>query len=74
LIGEGGFVPEKAYFHSPLPHPSYYSKYWVERVAAYFEWSEVRCGYTSQQATGLVITFLLILFSPLLSFCVFFSL
>jgi hypothetical protein len=52
--GEGNYVPEKSHFSSPLLHPSYYSKYWVEKVAKSFDWSEVRCGYESQQATGLV--------------------
>jgi hypothetical protein len=58
VIGEGSFVPDKSHFSNPLPHPSYYSKYWVERVAKSFDWTEVRCGYTSQQATGLVSRFM----------------
>ena len=43
--GEPCFLPRMFETHESLGHPSEYTRYWVERVAAQFELAEVRTGH-----------------------------
>ena len=45
--GEPCFLPRRFVTHTPLSHPSEYTRAWVNNVASQFELAEVRSGHNS---------------------------
>ena len=52
--GEPCFLPRRFITHTPLSHPSEYTRAWVNNVASKFELAEVRSGHNSTGNSSLV--------------------
>jgi len=52
--GEPCFLPRRFVTHTPLSHPSEYTRAWVNNVASQFELAEVRSGHNSTGNASLV--------------------